>query len=942
MKRPQWLRRPEERSAPQPDGTDHSEPGPTAPQPTGLGMILNRFGVRGRLNLLLVLPLIAVVLVATPLVLGQIDDARSAGRTADTASQARQLGALVSELQRELLVTTAYVAQPASIPSAMLEQQRTVSDQVEQVRASLGSAASDELTAALTRIGSVDDLRRNAVARGVSIDSLARTYHAVTEALIDALRLIPKDAAGSGGADAASTQALVQLDALLRANEQSALRGTALITAAVSPAAGRNLLTDATAQAEILTQRFVEQAEAGHATLVVLVDQGEAGRLVDALARQVPAQGDQAATAAFVADALTNAEAQASQRRATQDRVTTEIADAAAAREDGAATVATAVGAGAVALIGLVALLSVIVSRSIANPLHRLTSSAREVANLASTELTRVADSEDAEQQVPRLAEIDVSSGGEVGELATAFNRVQSTAAQLLERQATNRRNVGLMFANVARRTQNLVQRQLAVVDELERNEQDPDLLDGLYRLDHLSTRLRRSADKLLVVAGSREQAMITGPIELATAVRSALAEIEDYKRVRLGTLPSITLYAPVASDLVLVFAELLENATAFSPPESTVDLSARIQNDGSCLVGIVDRGAGMTDEQLAEENRRLVERERLDIAPTGVLGLFVVGRLARRHSLNVGLVNTPGGGVTALLTIPPTLFSRPTPSPRSPAPPALPRVTIDGFGWFQSDTPGVALAFGPAPARIPMDAPSPARGLAHSSAPGSEHEPVAGSARQEPAGPQTTEPTAPVVLSAAPPAGTPKEPGREGLWRRVPGAQLPAAMSVPGRHSAPERSKQNALAMRSQMEDYQWAIAEAARRMDAGPTGNQPAGHEPPAAQLSAPAPPSHGAPPPRGTTASAPVVGNRERRGGLTRRMPGTHLAPGLRHQQPAEGVEVTGTGWEARDAEAERFAFDALAAGFAQADALADTAAPDDRGNEHGPDPTKESTR
>ena len=422
---------------------------------------------------------------------------------------------------------------------------------------------------------------------------------------------------------------------------------------------------------------------------MVLVDQGEAGRLVDALSREVPAEGDQAITAAFVADALAHAEAQASLRRVVQDRVTTEIADAAAARGDDAALLAAAVGIGAVALIGLVVLLSVIVSRSIADPLHRVTRSATQVADLARTELTRVADSENAEEQIPQLPEIDVSSGGEVGELATAFNQVQSTAAQLLDRQATNRRNVSLMFANVARRTQNLVHRQLAVVDELERNEQDPDLLDGLYRLDHLSTRLRRSADKLLVVAGTREQATITGPIELATAVRSALAEIEDYKRVRLGTLCDVTLASPVASDLVLVFAELLENATAFSPPESPVDLSAAIQDDGSCLVLIVDRGVGMTDEQLAEENRRLVERERLDIAPTGVLGLFVVGRLARRHSLNVGLVKTPGGGITALLTIPPQLFSshagsrprpesgRPSPAPRHPAPPALSKMTI-------------------------------------------------------------------------------------------------------------------------------------------------------------------------------------------------------------------------------------------------------------------------
>ena len=128
----------------------------------------------------------------------------------------------------------------------MLEQQRTVSDQIERVRATLGPLASDELTSALTRLGSLDELRRNAVVRGVSVDSLARTYHAVTEALIDALRLVPVGPAGLSGADAESTQALGELDALLRANEQSALRGTALITAAVSPAAGQNLLRGAT------------------------------------------------------------------------------------------------------------------------------------------------------------------------------------------------------------------------------------------------------------------------------------------------------------------------------------------------------------------------------------------------------------------------------------------------------------------------------------------------------------------------------------------------------------------------------------------------------------------------------------------------------------------------------------------------------------------------
>ena len=190
--------------------------------------------------------------------------------------------------------------------------------------------------------------------RGVSLDSLARTYHAVTEALIDALRLSPGTPPAPAGADAESTRALVGLDALLRANEQSALRGTALITAAVSPVAGRNLLNDSTSDAQILTQRFVQQADIGQAALVVLVDQGEAGRKIDALARQVPPVGEQPVTNAFISDALASAESQASLRRVVQDRVTTQIADTAASRGDAAAVLAAAVGIGVAALLGLV------------------------------------------------------------------------------------------------------------------------------------------------------------------------------------------------------------------------------------------------------------------------------------------------------------------------------------------------------------------------------------------------------------------------------------------------------------------------------------------------------------------------------------------------------------------------------------------------------------
>jgi signal transduction histidine kinase len=866
-------------------------------------MILNRFGVRGRLNLLLLLPVIALLVVATPLVIGQVTDARAAGRTADTADQARQVSRLVWELQRELLVTSAYVALPETDPRTVLDQQRTVAEAVDDARASLGPTASDELTGALTRLGSLDELRRNAVIRGVSPDSLARTYHAVTEAVIDALRLIPKGAGGTAGLDAESTKVLSGLEALLRAGEYSSLRGTALITASVSPVAGRKLLNDASANAQILTQRFVQQADVEHAALLVLVDQGESGRKVDALTRQVPSTGDPAATAAFVANALTSAESQAGLRRTVQDQVTTEIADAAAARGDASRGLAIAVGVGTVALLGLVVLFSVIVSRSIAEPLRRLTRSATTVADLTRAELTRVSDNEDSDEQVPQLAEVDVAPGGEVGELADSFNRVQSTAAALLDRQSSNRRNVSLMFANVARRTQNLVQRQLAVVDELERNEQDPALLERLYRLDHLSTRLRRSADKLLVIAGSREQSMTTRPIELATALRSALAEIEDYKRVHLRALPEVTLDSSAATDLVLLFAELLENATASSPPDTTIELSAKIRDDGSCLVLIVDHGVGMSAEQLAEENRRLVDRERLDIAPTGVLGLFVVGRLARRHSLGVELVETPGGGITALIAIPPELFVDQTssrtgllpaapaalPGPAAPAIAAIvippPRAPDDDFVWFDAGSAGMAPAPAAPPAPVPVAAYTSSAPADDAYPYSRQEQPVAAFAREPREG------AAPVVVSAtaAPRSDSRQDDAsRDGLRRRVRGAQLPSTVSAPSPRPVPEQRRHDAVAARSAMDDYQSAVANGA-----GPRG----------------------APRDNIATASTPPAGD-ERRAGLTRRVPGATLGndPPLEHWSSAMEMAVSERG--VRDADADRRAFDEFAAGLALA--------------------------
>ncbi|TCO62365.1 sensor histidine kinase [Actinocrispum wychmicini] len=893
--------------------------------------LLGRLRIRSKLNLLLGLPLAAVLLVATPFVITQASSAASAQVTADAAGNTRELGGLIWELQRERLLTAAYIASPHSDPGQMQKQQRKVDDTVAQVRASLGTGISDELTSALARLGSLPEVRQNALRRGIAPDVVARTYHAMVDAIIGSLRLVAQQTS-----DAAGTRQLTALDALLHANEFGELRGMAFIATAVNKQAGQKLLDDCGAQAALFVERFVQQADVEHAGLEVSVVEGDTGRAVEALQGSLPDPKSSSAVEAYASTALNTVSSQSGLRRTVQDRVTSQITDAATSRADSAATLAWLIGGGAAGLFALVLLLSVVVSRSIASPLRKLTDAATSVADLAETELVRVSDTEEGvvEQAPVRLAEIEVNTADELGQLAVAFNRVQSTASGLVERQAVTRRNVSLMFANVAQRTQNLVGRQLALVDELERNEQDSRLLASLYRLDHLSTRLRRNADNLLVVAGSREENVLGSPIQLATALRSALAEIEDYQRVRISDMPEVTLSSVMGTDLVLLFAELLENAASFSPPDTFVEVSTAFGADGSCVVIIVDHGIGMKPPRLAEENQRLVERERLDVAPTSVLGLFVVGRLARRHMLNVMLVPTPSGGITARVTMPPTSFSRPMaavltepelPAPMPvqepmPLPAALPPVAPPPGRLPVPDVPSVAIpparhtaGFAWFPAFESQDgwqSPAPAfhtgeQPVIRSPKPASEPVAVSGNGNRQAAGHMGGR------------LGPNDGESRSGLRRRVAGAQLPGAAtvptpteSVPAPPPPPARHAQHdPVAARDAFDGFQTAFANVAATPEVTP---------PPAE----PAPPTEPEPVP---AAQAQVPAERA---GLSRRIPGANLAPGLRSRAISQpSARPTAPPMRLRDPASDRASFDAFSSGFARA---VDS------------DPTKESTR
>lgn len=210
---------------------------------------------------------------------------------------------------------------------------------------------------------------------------------------------------------------------------------------------------------------------------------------------------------------------------------------------------------------------SVLVRRSVVRPLVALTDAAQQVVDVASEELARVADDESDDTTPLQPRPIPVPVRDEIGGLAEVFNQVQVAAAQLLERQVLSRRNVAEMFGNVGRRVSILTTRQLLLIDAMEREETDLELLEQLYRIDHIAVRLQRNADSLMLLAGIRESGIEPRPIPLANVIRASLAQIEGYERVSLRSETEVAVVPDIIGDLTLMFAELLENAVAFSPP---------------------------------------------------------------------------------------------------------------------------------------------------------------------------------------------------------------------------------------------------------------------------------------------------------------------------------------------------------------------------------------
>ncbi|MFI0860093.1 nitrate- and nitrite sensing domain-containing protein, partial [Streptomyces smyrnaeus] len=294
-----------------------------------------------------------------------------------------------------------------------------------------------------------------------------------------------------------------------------------------------------------------------------------------------------------------------------------------------------------------------VVARSMVRSLRRLQDTAQDVARKRLPELVKQMSEAEPQDVDTSVESVGVHSRDEIGKVAAAFDDVHREAVRLAGEQALLRGNVNAMFTNLSRRSQGLIQRQLSLISELESREADPDQLSSLFKLDHLATRMRRNGENLLVLAGEEPGRRWTRPVPLVDVLRAAASEVEQYERIELNSVPTTEVAGRVVNDLVHLLAELLENATSFSSPQTKVKVTGHALPDGRVLIEIHDTGIGLSPEDLSAINERLANPPTVDVSVSRRMGLFVVGRLSLRHGIRIQLRPSDSGGTTALVMLP-------------------------------------------------------------------------------------------------------------------------------------------------------------------------------------------------------------------------------------------------------------------------------------------------
>lgn len=782
-----------------------------------------------KLSAVTVVPIVLALVLGITTIAGQVgrsDDYQRLDRLVALGGQTR---ALTGALQQERTVTAAMLTDGTVGGTPGLAAARKATDAVvgpftaAQARASgVEPGVAGAAGAATAQVNNLGFLRRQVDGGQLDPAQAVNSYSGITGSLIG---LDTAATAGAGDGTLGGTPA--GLHELLVAGEQvsvsQALVSYGIARAALTPS---ELATLRAAELR-LADRLIDFRSAAGDTLQRDFAAIAEGTQAQSRARMVEsvlnAQGntvDDAFRALSAADWAAASAAMRTQISQVADRLGASASATSAQLVDEASS-----GAGLLAVLLFAAMVLAVavvflITRQLLRSLKALRRSALDVAETALPEAVR--NIQEGRVQGTDVVPVPVQTEDEVGEVARAFDKVHHQALRLATEQAAMRTGFGSVFVNLSRRSQSLVQRQLQLIEQLERDEEDADQLATLFQLDHLATRMRRNNENLMVLSGAEPGRRSGKPVGTTDMLRAAVSEIEQYQRVQVQPPPPARIVGYAASDLMRLVAELLDNATAFSAPETSVTVASRLGEDGSLNVDILDKGIGMNEAEVAEANTRLTEAGSVDLATSRRMGLFVVGRLASRHRIGVSL---HGGrdivGVRATVVVPPELVMPATDGPltgpigalqKHPAsPPAgnqLPRRQVNGnhrprpmvpqqppMGeerWpSASDLAGLTNGHGPKTPRPPSDLEISGTDL---------FAPLPKDADVPPP-PRPTLPPVPAVLPVPDPPRSADLPAGKDLfsanettlsdwWREATAAPTPAPAPTPARTPAQDRSE--------------------------------------------------------------------------------------------------------------------------------------------------------
>src|SRR6266545_3284741 len=662
--------------------------------------MLGNVPIRSKLVVTLIGPLLVLgVLALVGIRSNQAESARAA-RSNAFARLAAGLAPLVHELQGERSLSLAYIdSRRRRWEPELAEQRQTVDRAAAQYRAGAERLKGDDQQLAekiqygLNELGRLREQRQ-----AIDSEKIARGELAV-EPRIEQPDINTEIAPGSD--DERLLKAVAASVALARAKDFADLQRGLLQNVFAADRFGTNeygKLTSLVAAEAIYDAQFdnaatPEQLELLERTVTGVEVERAKGMVQTALEGEDERKLDVDAPDWFAATTVKQDRLRAVEQRLSADVIGISAAVRQAA--DRRALLSSLLLAGTLVLALALALIA---ARSLIRPLGRLEAAAVGTAGRLPGVVQRLEDGEQVDLAAESAPPIEVRSRDEIGRLAQAFNAVHRVAVQEAGREAALRRSVGEMFLNLARRSQSLIERQLEVIDEVERGGSHADVHVGMGELDHLATRMRRNAENLIILSGSEPARRWRGPIALTEVVHAAIGEVKEHTRVEVLPLDQVELAGHAAADVMHLLAELIENAVTFSAP-GTQALVAGQPLPAGYLIEIEDQGLGMSDEQLVRVNERLASPPDADFALAKMLGFFVVTQLAAKHGIRVQLRHSWYGGVTALVLLPAEvivrsdadLMTRPGEGQRAARRPPVPAPASDpGLGWVDSRVPMV------------------------------------------------------------------------------------------------------------------------------------------------------------------------------------------------------------------------------------------------------------